>query len=67
MTQASDIKQQEPCKIYNKDTYIDRHARMFESSAQRHAQHHKFLSGEDALKLALGSAEVKDNKEGPTS
>jgi hypothetical protein len=67
MTQASDIKQQDPSKLYNKGTYIDRHAHMFESSAQRHAQRHSFLSGEDALKLALGSAEVKGNKEGPAS
>jgi len=67
MTQASDIKQLDPSKLYSKDTYTDRRARMFESSAQRHAQRHSSLSGEDALKLAQGSAEVKGNKEGPAS
>jgi hypothetical protein len=67
MTQTSDIKQQDPSKLYNKDTYTDRRARMFESSAQRHAQRHSFLSGEDVLKLAQDSAEVKGNKEDPAS
>ena len=64
MTQASVIKQQDPTKISSKDSYIDRRAHMFESYAQRYAQGHSFLSGEDALKLAQGSAEVKSNKEG---
>ena len=67
MTQASDIKQKNPSKLYNEDTYTDRRARMFESSAQRHAQRHSFVSGEDVLKLAQGSTEVKDKKEGLAS
>jgi len=58
MTQTPVIKQQDLSKLYNKETYIDRHARMFESYAQRH----RFLSGEDALILAQRPAEFTVNK-----
>jgi hypothetical protein len=67
MTQASDIKQQDSSNHYSKDTYTDRRARMFQSSAQRHAQCHSFLSGEDVLKLAQSSVKVKGNKDDPAA
>lgn len=52
MSQTSDLKNKSHTKSYSKETYTDRRARMFESSAVRHAKQLGFLTGEDVLKSA---------------
>lgn len=63
MTQASDISQKKPSDLYSNDTYTDRRARMFESSAKRHAQRHGALSGTDAIKLSQDLVKIEGNKD----
>lgn len=52
MSSTSDPKNKASIKPYGKETYTDRRARMFESSALRHAKQLGFLTGEDVLKSA---------------
>lgn len=59
MSQISDPKNNASFKPYSRETYTDRRARMFESSAVRHAKQLVFLTGEDVLK----SAETEINHE----
>ena len=67
MTQASDITQQDLFQLNIKDTYTDRRALIFKSSAERHAQRQIFLSGKDALKLVQDSGKVEANKDNTAS
>jgi hypothetical protein len=52
MSQTSNPKNKPHIKPYGRETYTDRRARMFESSAVRHAKQLGFLTGEDVLKSA---------------
>jgi hypothetical protein len=52
MSQTTDHKNKTHIKHYSRETYTDRRARMFESSAVRHAKQLGFLTGEDVLKSA---------------
>lgn len=52
MSQRTDVKNKAYIKPYSRETYTDRRARMFESSAVRHAKQLGFLTGEDVLKSA---------------
>jgi hypothetical protein len=52
MSNTTDPKNKPTVKPYSRETYTDRRARMFESSAVRHAKQLGFLTGEDVLKFA---------------
>jgi hypothetical protein len=50
MSHASGTKNKHQHNPHDRDTFTDRRARMFASSAYRHAKQNGFLTGEDVLK-----------------
>lgn len=67
MSQISDSKTTANIKTYSRETYTDRRARMFESSAVRHAKQSGFLTGEDVLKSAETEINPGSTNQGKTS
>lgn len=64
MSQTSDPKTKTQVKPYGRETYTDRRARMFESSAERHAKRSGFLTGADVLKSAETEIEPSSTSQG---
>jgi|GEM_PF-2021628 len=67
MSQVTDPKNTANIKAYSRETYTDRRARMFESSAVRHAKQLGFLTGEDVLKSAETEINPGRTNHGETS
>jgi len=67
MSQITDPKNTAYVKPYSRETYTDRRARMFESSALRHAKQLGFLTGEDVLKSAETVINPSRTNQGETS